>query len=185
MDNCAIGFPKFAEILSWFELRPDGRTSVARNFHNKAWRVRTIGSVFRTVDLMYAISIYEAWASGPWTLTSGRLDFECMTCLMDERVRTGIHIVRTVVAIFPYLCLGKKSIADRTLSGVRTCCWNVRTDASWNNSKLLDTEEGPNGKFSSSEWMMLGQMSVRMVYHVIRTAAWDPISLTCRLCKIF
>jgi hypothetical protein len=28
---------------------------------------------------------------------------------MDEHVRTGIHIVRTVVAIFPYLCFGKKS----------------------------------------------------------------------------
>jgi hypothetical protein len=28
---------------------------------------------------------------------------------MDERFRTGIHIVRTVAAIFPYLCFGKKS----------------------------------------------------------------------------
>jgi hypothetical protein len=28
-------------------------------------------------------------------------------------------------------------------------------DAIWNSSKLLDTEEGPNGKFSSSERMML------------------------------
>jgi len=28
---------------------------------------------------------------------------------MDERFRMGIRIVRTVVAIFPYLCFGKKS----------------------------------------------------------------------------
>jgi hypothetical protein len=28
---------------------------------------------------------------------------------MDERVRTGIHIVQTIAAIFPYLCFGKKS----------------------------------------------------------------------------
>jgi hypothetical protein len=28
---------------------------------------------------------------------------------MNERVRKGIHIVRTVAAIFPYLCFGKKS----------------------------------------------------------------------------
>jgi hypothetical protein len=28
---------------------------------------------------------------------------------MDERVRTGIHIVWTVAAIFPYLCFGRKS----------------------------------------------------------------------------
>jgi len=28
---------------------------------------------------------------------------------MDERVRTGIHIVRIVTVIFPYLYFGKKS----------------------------------------------------------------------------
>jgi hypothetical protein len=28
---------------------------------------------------------------------------------MDERVQTGIHIVQTVAAIFPYQCFGKKS----------------------------------------------------------------------------
>jgi hypothetical protein len=28
---------------------------------------------------------------------------------MDERVQTGIHIVRTAAAVFPYLCFGKKS----------------------------------------------------------------------------
>jgi hypothetical protein len=28
---------------------------------------------------------------------------------MDERIRTGIHIVRTVAVIFPNLCFGKKS----------------------------------------------------------------------------
>jgi hypothetical protein len=30
---------------------------------------------------------------------------------MDERVRTGIHVVRTVAAIFPYLILERKSKA--------------------------------------------------------------------------
>jgi len=58
---------------------------------------------------MHAISISVARASGPWRLASGRLDFECDTCLMDERGRTGIHIVRTAAAIFPYLCFGRKS----------------------------------------------------------------------------
>jgi len=28
---------------------------------------------------------------------------------VDDRVWTGIHNVRTVAAIFPYLCFGKKS----------------------------------------------------------------------------
>jgi hypothetical protein len=84
--------------------QPDGHTSIVRNFHTKASRVRTKGMVVRTVDLMHAISI-----SGLRGLTSGRLDFECYTCLMNERVRTGFHIVRTVAVNFSYLCFGKKS----------------------------------------------------------------------------
>jgi hypothetical protein len=36
-------------------------------------------------------------------------------------------------------------------------------DASWNSSKLLDTEEGLNGKFSLSGRMMLGQLIVQTV----------------------
>jgi len=95
-------FQNFVQILSWFEPRPDGHTSAARNFHIKASCVRTKGMVIRTVDQMHAISIYVARASGPWMLSSGRLNFECATCLMDERVQT-------VAAIFPYLCFGKKS----------------------------------------------------------------------------
>jgi hypothetical protein len=51
-------------------------------------------------------------------------------------------------------------------------------DASWNNSKVLNIEEGPNEKFSSSRRMMLGQLSVWKEYHVILMDARDPISLT-------
>jgi hypothetical protein len=74
--------------------RPDGCTSAASNFHTKASRIRTKGMVVQTVDLMHAISISDDHVSG-------RLDFECYTCLMDERVRTGIHVVRMVAVIFP------------------------------------------------------------------------------------
>jgi hypothetical protein len=81
---------------------PDDRTSAAGNFHIKASCVRTKGMVDRTVDQMHAISISVAWASE-------LLDFECDTCLMDERVRTGIHIIRTVAAIFLYPGFGRKS----------------------------------------------------------------------------
>jgi hypothetical protein len=55
--------------------RPDGRTSAASNFHIESSRVRTRRMVVRTVDLMQAISIFD------------------------------VHVVRTVAAIFPYLCL--------------------------------------------------------------------------------
>jgi hypothetical protein len=51
-------------------------------------------------------------------------------------------------------------------------------DATWNSSKLLDIEEGLDGKFSLSGRMMLGQSSVW-------TDARDPIFLTWNLCRIF
>jgi hypothetical protein len=43
------------------------------------------------------------------------------TCLMCECVRTGIHVVQTVAAIFPYLNLERKFEA-RLLRVVRTGC---------------------------------------------------------------
>jgi hypothetical protein len=64
MDNCAISFPNFIEIFpelsriqTVLPYRPNGRTLAERNFLIEAWRVRMI-------DLMHAISIYEACASG-------------------------------------------------------------------------------------------------------------------------
>jgi hypothetical protein len=58
-------------------------------------------------------------------------------------------------------------------------------DASWNSSKGLDTEEGPDGKFLSSGRMMLGQSSVRTEYHVVWMDARDPIPLAWNLCRSF
>jgi len=102
-------FPEFSRVQTVLPCRLDGCTLATRNFHIKAWRVRTEGCIVRTVDLMHTISIYEARASGPCRPLFGRLNFECSTCFMDERVQTGIHIVRTVAVVFPYLCFGKKS----------------------------------------------------------------------------
>jgi hypothetical protein len=131
---------------------PDGCSSAASNFHTKASRIRTKRIVVRTVDLMHAISISDAHASGPRGLTSERLDFECDTCLMDERVWTGIHNVQTVAAIFPYLCFGEKS---RTCSNTECRPDVLLKRPKRCSSNLLDTEEGPDGKFSSSGWKML------------------------------
>jgi len=94
-------FPDLSRVWTVVPYRPNGCTSDASNFHTKASRIRTKGMVIRTVDLMHAISIFDARKSGPRGLTSRRLDFEGDTCLMDERVWTGIHIVRKVAAIFP------------------------------------------------------------------------------------
>jgi len=44
---------------------PDGRTFDASNFHIEASRVWTRRMVVRTADLLNAISIFDACASGP------------------------------------------------------------------------------------------------------------------------
>jgi len=92
--------------------RPDSRTSAARNFHIEASPVRTRRMGIQTVNLMQAISI-----SGPCWLSSGRLDLNCDTCLMDERIRTWIHVVHTVAAIFQYLCLKRNPEAWSNTEG--------------------------------------------------------------------
>jgi len=102
-------FPVLSRVRTVLPCRLDGRTSAAHNFHIKASQIRTKRMVIRTVDQTHVISIYVARAFEPWRLTSGHLNFECATCLMDERDQTGIHIVRTIAAIFLYLCFGKKS----------------------------------------------------------------------------
>jgi hypothetical protein len=115
-------FPELSRVWTVLPCRPNGCTLAARNFHIKAWCIRTMTSVVQTVNLMHAISIYEARKSGPWRLSSERLIFECATSLMDERVRTGIHIVR-MVAVSSHICvLERNLIANQTLSGIRTCC---------------------------------------------------------------
>jgi hypothetical protein len=46
----------------------------------------------------------KACASGPWRLTFRRLNFVCTTYLIKDSIRT-------VVAVFPYLCFGTKSFS--------------------------------------------------------------------------
>jgi hypothetical protein len=115
----------------------------------------------------------------PWRLSSGRwiwcMQFPYMKLARwdHEDRRQDVWILNARLALWmsgsgrestssrwlqlsSHICvLERNLIADRTLRGVRTCYWNVRTDASWNSSELLDTKEGSDGKFSSSERMML------------------------------
>jgi hypothetical protein len=51
---------KIALKASITRLRPNGCTSAARNYHNKALSVQTLQADVRTVELVHAISIYDA-----------------------------------------------------------------------------------------------------------------------------
>jgi hypothetical protein len=61
--------------------------------------------------------------------------------------------VRTVLPRCPDGCTWTLD-SSRTLNSGQTICHYVRTDAILNNSKFLDTDGRPDGKFSSS-WRML------------------------------
>jgi hypothetical protein len=98
-----------SRVRTVMSCRPDGHMFTASNFHIKSLRIRAERMVVRTADSMHAIFISDARASGPCWLVSVRLDLNWDTCLMDELVQTEIHVVRTVAAIFLYMCFGKKS----------------------------------------------------------------------------
>jgi hypothetical protein len=55
-----LEIPELNRVRTVLPCHPDSLTLVAYNFHIKASRVWTIGSVVRMVDLMYTIFIYEA-----------------------------------------------------------------------------------------------------------------------------
>jgi hypothetical protein len=106
------------------------------------------------------------------------------------RVRTTIVSVRTVIfelrflpygdarsdgiphcpngwLIFPFLELGKKSETDRVLGGIRTCCWNVRTDAAGTETSRYSIGSGMNEHFIRMN--DTGLSSVRTGWHVVQT----------------
>jgi hypothetical protein len=119
---------------------------------------------------------------------------------MYERVRTGIHVVRMVASIFPYLNLETKSEADRSLDVVRTGCWVVRTDVSWHRSFSIQWRVWTENHVVRTDdaW----SAGVRTAWHVVwtaramdkwasgrdgtvvRTADREPILLTCNQYRI-
>jgi hypothetical protein len=139
----------------------------------------------------------DGWTSSAWLalsrITSGRehtssrlLQLFSHNCVWDRNPITcrTLNVIRTV--------LSRRSDgytwtldASRTLNSVWTICHYIRTNATLNNSKLLDTDGHPNGKFSSSERMMLWQMSVRTEYHVVRTNARERNWLIWILHRVF
>jgi hypothetical protein len=103
----------------WLD-RQDGRTSTASNFHNRLLASGPRGRSVRTAKLQHAIPYlirvrpdHKEETSRrlklnrqlPYTMhqcpdhncqKSGRFILNCDSCLMEIRVRTGYHIVRTV-----------------------------------------------------------------------------------------
>jgi hypothetical protein len=106
---------------------PNGRTSATSNFHIRLRVSGPRGMNVRTTELQHAISISVMRASEPW--------------------RAGIQTVDVESAIS---ILVARASGSWYLKVVRTRCWDVRTDASWNRSFSI-------------------QCRVRTVWHVVQT----------------
>jgi hypothetical protein len=128
----------------------------------------------------YAISISVERTSGPSCLTSGRLYLNCDSCLMNERVRMGIHVVQTITSIFPYLNFGKK-IWSWSITGSRPDGPLRRPDGCKLEQKLIDVVKGPEGNPRRPDVWCLVCLGVRTVWYVVRTAGREPAFLTCRI----
>jgi len=83
----------------------------------------------------------------------------------------GTNIIWMGAAVFTYLCSSKKSF---NLSNTKRCLDVMLRSL---DGCKLEQFEGSRHRVRSG-WMMLGQLSVRAEYHVVRTDARDPISLT-------
>jgi len=84
-------------------------------------------------------------------LTSGRWYLNCDSCLTYECVRTGNHVVRTSVSIFPYFELGKNmKLIDHWWTSGRAAEMSGRMQAGTEASRYSG---GFGRKDTSSGWM--------------------------------
>jgi hypothetical protein len=204
----------------WLD-RQDGRTSAASNFHNrlrasgpwsrsvrmaKLQHVISIsdarasgswGGDVQTVEVESAVTIYDALASGPQLSDVRTVHFELQFLPYGDTRPDGIPHRLDSWLIFPFLELGKNQWTVRELIGVRTCCWNVRTEKAGTKASRYDvgvrTEEArcpdkwclsvwcPDGMTRCSDGWNSRQMGIRTGWHIVRTADRElEILLTCR-----
>jgi hypothetical protein len=107
--------------------RPDG-WSLIGNFLNWWARVRTKADWRPDGDIWIAILALRRCASGRDTTSSGRL----------------IEL--------PFIGTWKESETVRVLIGVRTGCWDVQTDASWNRSFSIQCRVRTEKKHRPDGW---------------------------------
>jgi len=114
--------------------------------------------VIRTADEMHAVFISDARASGPSWLASRCLDLKCNTCLMDESIQTGFHVVWTAAAISPYMCLERNpkawSKSESRLDGLLNHpneCMLEEFEASWHRGRS-GRESTSSGRDDALVW---------------------------------
>jgi hypothetical protein len=132
--------------------RPDGYSST-RNFHIYNARVRTmIGS---RPDGWSRIGNFLLWWTCVPTTVVRRLDGDIWITILSLRRRASGRDTTSSGRLIdlPFIGTWKESETVRVLRGIRTCCWKVRTDASW--IEPSRHSGGSGRRDTSSERMML------------------------------
>jgi len=146
--------------------RPDGWTSTL-NFHicyARVWTMR--GS---RPDGWSRIGNFHISCTHVWTNTDRRLDGDIWITILALRRRASRRDTTSSGRSNNLSFIGtwKESETGRVPRGVRTCFWDVRTDASW--IEPSRHSGGSGRKCTSSRRMMLGLIGVRTVWHVVWT----------------
>jgi hypothetical protein len=123
----------YAHVWTMRGSRPDGWSWIG-NFHISCTCVRTKADWRPDGDIWISILALRRHVSGRDTTSSGWF--------------IDLSFTET----------WKESETSRVPIGVRTCCWNVRTDASWIE---------PSRHSGGSGRMMLGLTGIRTVWHVV------------------
>jgi hypothetical protein len=116
----------------------------------------------------------DGW-QGIWNLLSSVQSLLKMLWQVESLFTAPLHIsdfVQTqneakILTDLSFIETWKESETGRVPRGVRTCCWNVRTDTSW--IKTSQHSGGSGRKCTSFGRMMFGLTGVRTVWHVVRT----------------
>lgn len=178
----------------------DGRTSASSNFHIRLRASGLRGRSVRTAELQHTISISDVRASGPLGTDVGTVEGESAVSIYDAQASgprlTNIRTVNFELRFLPYwdtrpnsrlifhfLELGKNQRTVRELIGIRTCCWNVRTDASWNRIFSIQCR-GPDGRNMSSgrDDTSSGRLNLMPAISIYKTRTSGRLIVGCMTC---
>jgi hypothetical protein len=146
--------------------RPDGWTST-RNFHIYYAPVRTMSG--SRLDGWSRIGNFHISCTHVQTKVDWRPYGDIWIAILAlRRCASGRDTSSSVRLInLSFIRTWKESETGRVSRGVRTCCWDVRTDA----SRIETSRHSGRSrrKCTSSGRMMLGLTGVRTVWHIVLT----------------
>jgi len=108
------------------------------------------------VAILLHVLPYQGWHPDGVDLSSGRMQLSSHIRVCEGKPNSPWTLIgiRTVLPCRLDRCTGMLE-SSRTLKSIRTCCHDVRTDATLKGLNLLDTDGSLDGIAMSSKWMLL------------------------------